>query len=352
MPVPYLLIAAAVVALFVLSSSDVLGKKIGRQPEDNARAAPKVGAVPTTANTRKRPRARRRLRPRPWRPSRDFEARPSRGLTRRGSSRARARLMNRLCVPTPRGIRETLKPLLTGPVMQSFEAGITAREARGDVEQAEFIHPPRADLELATVEGDRAVAKVRFLAELRNRVTPAGGGTGRGTAHGGTLDLRASAWGRRSELGPGPGRTRQRVRARGVSARKATATVAMLIAVLALSACATSPATDIPPATGPVVPVPVPDPAAPVTGDGVPRPAAVGQPLTALPGWDHEDHLAAFETPGAPAAAWPATRPPAPCVTGPVVWPPDRCRRLTRAPFWKPVLPPSPRGPMTGPPAC
>lgn len=79
-----------------------------------------------------------------------------------------------------------------------------------------------------------------------------------------------------------------------MSARASTATVAMLIAVLALSACATSPATDMPPATGPVVPVPVPDPAAPVTGDGVPRPAAVGQPLTALPGWDHEDHLAAF----------------------------------------------------------
>ena len=59
--------------------------------------------------------------------------------------------------------------------MQSFEAGISAREARGDVEQAEFLHPPRADLELATVEGDRAVAKVRFLAELRNRLTPAGG---------------------------------------------------------------------------------------------------------------------------------------------------------------------------------
>src|SRR5690606_31780988 len=68
------------------------------------------------------------------------------------------------------GDRATLKPLLTPTVMESFEAGIRAREERGETEQAEFIHPPRADLELATAEGDRAVAKVRFLAELRNRV--------------------------------------------------------------------------------------------------------------------------------------------------------------------------------------
>ena len=73
------------------------------------------------------------------------------------------------------GDREALRPLLTPSVMTSFEAGIAAREARGEREQAEFLHTPRADLELATVKDDRAVAKVRFLAEMRSVVTPASG---------------------------------------------------------------------------------------------------------------------------------------------------------------------------------
>jgi predicted lipid-binding transport protein (Tim44 family) len=57
--------------------------------------------------------------------------------------------------------------------MESFEAGIAARETRGETEVAEFVHPARADLELATAEDNRAVAKVRFLAELRNRIKSA-----------------------------------------------------------------------------------------------------------------------------------------------------------------------------------
>ena len=35
-----------------------------------------------------------------------------------------------------------------------------------------MINPPRADLESATVEGDRAIAKVRFLAEIRSKILP------------------------------------------------------------------------------------------------------------------------------------------------------------------------------------
>ena len=57
--------------------------------------------------------------------------------------------------------------------MESFEAGIAARETRGETEVVEFLHPARADLELASAEENRAVAKVRFLAELRNRVQAA-----------------------------------------------------------------------------------------------------------------------------------------------------------------------------------
>ena len=71
------------------------------------------------------------------------------------------------------GDRAALKPLLAPAVMDSFETGIVARETRGETEQVDFLHAPRADLESATVEGDRAVAKVRFLAELRSKILPA-----------------------------------------------------------------------------------------------------------------------------------------------------------------------------------
>ena len=172
---PILLIIAAVVALFVLFQLyNVLGKKIGRQPEDSARPLPKLGAAPATASA---PEAG------PRSPALEAAALAAiSGLKARepGFDPSRflegARQAHETIVPAyATGDRDALKPLLTEPVMRSFEAGITAREARGEVEQSEFLHPPRADLELATVEGERAVAKVRFLAELRNRVTPADG---------------------------------------------------------------------------------------------------------------------------------------------------------------------------------
>jgi predicted lipid-binding transport protein (Tim44 family) len=60
--------------------------------------------------------------------------------------------------------------LLTPAVMESFETGIAARETRGETEQVEFLHAAGADLESATAEGDKAIAKVRFLAELRSKI--------------------------------------------------------------------------------------------------------------------------------------------------------------------------------------
>jgi predicted lipid-binding transport protein (Tim44 family) len=67
------------------------------------------------------------------------------------------------------GDRDTLRPLLSPAVDASFEAAITEREAQGRSQSTEFLHPPRADLELIEVEGDKARARVRFLAELRTR---------------------------------------------------------------------------------------------------------------------------------------------------------------------------------------
>jgi predicted lipid-binding transport protein (Tim44 family) len=67
------------------------------------------------------------------------------------------------------GDRETLQNLLAPNVMASFEAGLDAREAEGATETVEFLHPPRADLERADLLGDNARITVRFLAEFRSR---------------------------------------------------------------------------------------------------------------------------------------------------------------------------------------
>ncbi len=158
----------AAVALFMLYN--VLGKKVGRQPEEDARAKPL--AVPATA----------RAEPPAARPgvldavtlasiaslkARDPNFDPVRFLE--GARQAHETIVRAYAA----GDRETLKPLLTPTVMASFESGIAAREARGETEVAEFLHPARADLEQASAEDNRATAKVRFLAELRNTVTPA-----------------------------------------------------------------------------------------------------------------------------------------------------------------------------------
>tara|TARA_R110002012_G_scaffold302549_2_gene503693 strand:- start:181608 stop:182240 length:633 start_codon:yes stop_codon:yes gene_type:complete len=171
-PVNLPLVIFAVIALFVLFQLyNVLGKKVGRQPEDNARAAAATPVAATPPETASRTPALDAVTAAAISglKARDPAFDPSRFLE--GARQAHESIVRAYAA----GERETLKPLLTSRVMESFEAGISAREARGDVEQSEFIHPPRADLELATVEGDRAVARVRFLAELRNRLTPAGG---------------------------------------------------------------------------------------------------------------------------------------------------------------------------------
>lgn len=165
MPVQIQIVIFAVIAAVVLFQLyNVLGKKVGRQPEDDARALPSAQATDQV----------------PARPgvldavtlasiaglkARDPAFDPLRFLE--GARQAHETIVRAYAA----GDRDTLKPLLTPRVMESFEAGIAAREVRGETEVAEFLHPARADLELASAEENRATAKVRFLAELRNRVT-------------------------------------------------------------------------------------------------------------------------------------------------------------------------------------
>lgn len=169
MPVQIQIVIFAVLAAFVLFQLyNVLGKKVGRQPEDDARAqapAPQGAADPAQQG---RPNVLDAvtLASIAGLKARDPNFDPVRFLE--GARQAHETIVRAYAA----GDRETLKPLLTPVVMQSFEAGIAARETRGETETAEFLHPARADLELATAEENRAVTKVRFLAELRNRVKP------------------------------------------------------------------------------------------------------------------------------------------------------------------------------------
>lgn len=171
MPVPdqvLIVISAVIAAIVLFQLYNMLGKKVGRQPEEDARAQP-AGQAPATEGGSGRSHALDAvtlasiagLR------ARDPNFDPVRFLE--GARQAHETIVRAYAS----GDRETLKPLLTPHVMASFEGGIAAREARGETEEAEFLHPARADLELATAEENRAVAKVRFLAELRNRVKPA-----------------------------------------------------------------------------------------------------------------------------------------------------------------------------------
>lgn len=171
-PVQIQIVIFAVIAAIVLFQLyNVLGKKVGRQPEEDARSRPAVAAP---AGARPEPSAGRpgvldavTLASIASLKARDPNFDPVRFLE--GARQAHETIVRAYAA----GDRETLKPLLTPTVMESFEAGIAAREARAETEVAEFLHPARADLEQASAEENRATAKVRFLAELRNTVTPA-----------------------------------------------------------------------------------------------------------------------------------------------------------------------------------
>jgi predicted lipid-binding transport protein (Tim44 family) len=168
-PVQIQIVIFAVIAAVVLFQLyNVLGKKVGRQPEEDARAKP----APTAAasdQTAGRPNVLDAvtLASIAGLKARDPAFDPVRCLE--GARQAHETIVRAYAA----GDRETLKPLLTPTVMASFEAGIAARETRGETEVAEFLQPARADLEQASAEENRATAKVRFLAELRNTVTPA-----------------------------------------------------------------------------------------------------------------------------------------------------------------------------------
>jgi len=160
------IILAALAAVILYQLYATLGRRVGRQPEDAPAAVPANG------------------------PARDLTApeAPPETLSGLAALRARqadfdiahflsgARQAYEMIVKAfAAGDRETLAPLLAPDVMANFETAIADREAQNRTEKAEFMVPPRTDLDSITVEGDIAKAVVRILAEIRTRSTSAAG---------------------------------------------------------------------------------------------------------------------------------------------------------------------------------
>jgi predicted lipid-binding transport protein (Tim44 family) len=152
----------AAVVLFQLYS--VLGRRVGRQPEDNPAPIAVQQNRPTDA------------------PPVDPNLDPAEGLTGVAAVRAKdpsfevgkflsgARQAYEMVVRAfAAGDRDTLKNLLAPQVLDGFEQAITQRETEGRSEQVECLHQPRADLESADTRGDITSVVVRFLAEFRSR---------------------------------------------------------------------------------------------------------------------------------------------------------------------------------------
>jgi predicted lipid-binding transport protein (Tim44 family) len=157
-----LIIFAALAAVVLFQLYSVLGRRVGRQPEDQPDAAPASGGPL----------------------DRQADDLPNGGVSLSGLAAVKARdpgfdlgkflggargAYEMIVRAFADGDRDTLRNLLSTPVMAGFDSGIAAREAAGRTEQVEFLHPPRADLDKAEVTGDLARMTVRFLGEVRSR---------------------------------------------------------------------------------------------------------------------------------------------------------------------------------------
>ena len=157
-----LVIFAALAAVVLFQLYTVLGRRVGRQPEDADADRPKA---PGEVETRRpeeiadgpAPVGAAAI------AARDPSFEPGRFLA--GARSAYEMIVRAFAA----GDRDTLRSLVSPSVYQTFDNAIAAREAEGRTESAEFLHPPRADLENAEMIANLARVRVRFLAEVRNR---------------------------------------------------------------------------------------------------------------------------------------------------------------------------------------
>src|SRR3712207_4311033 len=149
-----LVIFAALAAVVLFQLYAVLGRRVGRQPED---AAEVEARRPAAAVEDRRPN----------------DVNLPEGATGVAAVRARdpsfdpgvflggARSAYEMIVLAfSGGDRSTLRDLLTPSVYATFEGAIRQREEEDRSETAEFLQPPRADIEDVQLEGDVARVKV------------------------------------------------------------------------------------------------------------------------------------------------------------------------------------------------
>ena len=157
-----LLVFAALAAAVLYQLYAVLGRRVGRQPEDQPipTGAPALGDADQRAidaDPRAAPTGLAALRARD--PS--FDA----GRFLEGSLGAYQSIVRAYAA----GDRAALQKLVAPHVLSGFEAAMAQRESEGRTASIEFTSTPRADLDSLDLTGDVARAKVRFLAELRSR---------------------------------------------------------------------------------------------------------------------------------------------------------------------------------------
>lgn len=157
-----LIIIAVVAGIVLYQLYAVLGRRVGRQPEDVAPAAPAARAAPADA----------------YPTGQDAQPQPAGvvAIRARDPSFDQAKFLagarhayEMVVAAFASGDRTTLQRLVSSTVMTGFEKAMVAREAKGVTEAVEFSQPPRSDFEGAEVKDDVARARVRFLAEFKSR---------------------------------------------------------------------------------------------------------------------------------------------------------------------------------------
>jgi predicted lipid-binding transport protein (Tim44 family) len=162
-----LLLAAAFAAVVLFQLYSVLGRRMGRQPQDGSKFPPLRAAQPRPAQPAAEPPVD--LTGVGALKARDPNFDPQRFLA--GARSAYEQIVKAYAA----GDRGVLQRLTSSTVFRAFERGLAQREAADRTEQVEFLQPPRADLDNAKVNGDTAEVRVRFLSELRSRSKDAAG---------------------------------------------------------------------------------------------------------------------------------------------------------------------------------
>ena len=164
-----LLLAAAFAAVVLFQLYSVLGRRMGRQPQDASKLGlakvltPRGPTTPADTAAPIQPTGVGALK------ARDPSFDPQRFLS--GARTAYEQIVKAYAA----GDRGVLKGLTSSTVFGAFERGLAQREAADRTEQVEFLQPPRADLDDASVNGETARVRVRFLSELRSRTKDAAG---------------------------------------------------------------------------------------------------------------------------------------------------------------------------------